>query len=82
MKSKEIKIPTKCSECKHIGNYTTGPFARNPHYCCELIWQLFKQDYRVNPKELDEHCPYLDLDFAIKVSEIKKSLQKELENGR
>lgn len=37
MTSKETKTPTKCSECRHIGNYTTGPFARNPHYCCELI---------------------------------------------
>lgn len=77
MTSKEVKIPTKCSECKHIGNYTTGPFVRNPHHCCELIWSLFKQDYRVNPEELDEHCPYLNMDFVLSVLAIKKSLQEQ-----
>lgn len=52
-----MKMPTKCSKCKHIGNYTKGPFARNPHYCCELIWQLLYEDYKVNPETLDEKCP-------------------------
>ena len=76
MTNKETKIPTKCSECKYISNYTTDVFARNQHYCCELIRSLFQQEYRVNPKELDEHCPYLNIDFAMTVSAIKKSLQK------
>ena len=80
MTSKEVKIPTRCSECRHIGDYTTGLFKRNPHYCCELIWNLFKQDYRVNPKELDENCPYLNMDFRNSISAIKKSLpRKEFE---
>lgn len=52
-----MKIPTKCSKCEYIGDYTKGPFARNPHYCCELIWQLLYEDYRVNPETLDEKCP-------------------------
>ena len=44
-----INAPNKCRECKHIGSYTVGPYARNPHYCCELIWRLFELDYKVDP---------------------------------
>ena len=52
-----MKTPTKCGACKHIGNYTSGPYARAPHHCCELRWQLFEDDYRVDPDTLDENCP-------------------------
>jgi len=55
-----IKKPSTCGECKFIGAYTNGPFARNPHYCCELIWDLQEEDYRVNPDELDDNCPLVD----------------------
>ena len=47
----------RCKECSHVGAYTTGPFARNPHYCCELIWELFKIDYKVLPDIVDPKCP-------------------------
>lgn len=69
-------IPKKCGKCKSLGDYTRGPYVRSPHYCCELIWRLFQQDYRVNPEELDEHCPYLNSEFALAVAEIKKSLNR------
>ena len=51
-------IPETCENCRHIGDYTCAPYKRDPHYCCELIWQLFEQDYRVDPKILDEKCPF------------------------
>ena len=52
-----FKIPNTCGECDHIGRYEIGPFARNPHCCCELIWQLKKEDYKVDKNSLDENCP-------------------------
>lgn len=52
-----IKMPKSCKECKCIGHYTYGPYARDPHYCCELMWTLFEEDHRVNPEEVDEDCP-------------------------
>ena len=66
------KIPSNCGRCKHIGNYTSGPFARNPHHCCELIWELFEEDYRVDPKELDENCPLLNEDFRKGIQALKR----------
>ena len=55
--------PDICRECEHICGYTTGCFSRNPHYCCELIWELFRQDYKVDPDALDKNCPYRNSDF-------------------
>lgn len=52
-----MKIPNSCKECRHVGAYTTGPFARNPHYCCELIWELHDEDYKVDPDKIDPECP-------------------------
>ena len=52
-----IKMPKKCKECNCVGDYTSGLYARNPHYCCELMWDLYKEDYRVNLDEIDEKCP-------------------------
>lgn len=53
----DFKVPKTCAECGFIGDYTAGVFARNPHYCCELIWQLKKEDYKVDKNSLDENCP-------------------------
>ena len=53
----EIKLPEKCNDCTYIGDYSTGHYARNPHYCCELIWALVHEDYKVNPNIVDTHCP-------------------------
>lgn len=53
----DFKIPNTCGECKFIGRYKSGPFARNPHCCCELIWSLKEEDYKVNENSLDENCP-------------------------
>lgn len=52
-----VELPNTCGECEHIGRYETGLFARNPHCCCELIWQLAKEDYKVDKNLLDEGCP-------------------------
>jgi len=49
--------PQTCGKCKFIQGYTQGPYARHPHYCCELIWKLEHEDYQVNPNEIDENCP-------------------------
>jgi hypothetical protein len=53
----ENNIPKKCNDCPHIGHYETGPYSRSPHCCCELIWELFKIDYRINKNKLDSKCP-------------------------
>ena len=54
---KDFKIPNTCGECKFIGHYETGPWARNPHCCCELMWDLKEEDYKVDKNSLDEDCP-------------------------
>ena len=53
----DVVVPNKCDECEHVGHYETGVFHRNPHCCCELIWRLKKEDYRVDKNSLDENCP-------------------------
>ena len=53
----DVKIPETCDKCRHIGRYETGPYVRSPHCCCELIWQLKKEEYRVNKNSLDKNCP-------------------------
>lgn len=52
--------PKRCKDCKHIGNYTDGPYSRSPHHCCELIWGLLQEDYRVDPDTIDSRCPLND----------------------
>ena len=51
------KAPSTCGECEFIGRYEDGPFIRNPHCCCELIFDLRGEDYKVDPYSLDEECP-------------------------
>ena len=55
-----IEIPTSCKQCRYIGDYTEYPYSRSPHYCCELIWALIHDDYKVNPDIIDENCPLKD----------------------
>lgn len=52
-----VEIPKTCGECKHCGHYETGVYGRNPHCCCELIWELLREDYQVDKNSLDEDCP-------------------------
>lgn len=53
----DFKIPDTCGECEYIGYYENGIYARNPHCCCELIWELKMEDYKVNKNSLDKNCP-------------------------
>lgn len=57
----EIKLPTKCGDCQFCGDYTGYPYGRNPHYCCEMIWTLIHEDYRVYPDSIDDKCPLMDI---------------------
>lgn len=52
-----MTVPETCGKCRHIGRYKDGPYARNPHCCCELIWRLYEEDYRVKENTLDPNCP-------------------------
>lgn len=52
-----FKVPSTCGECKFIRAYKTGPYARNPHCCCELMWYLIEDDYKVKEDSLDTNCP-------------------------
>ena len=58
---KKIKIPYKCKKCKCVRLYNFGGFERNPHSCCELMWVLFKEDYRVDVNKRDENCPLVKI---------------------
>ena len=60
-----VKMPKKCNECKFVGNYTNGLYIRNPHYCCELMWILYEEDYKVNPDIVDKYCPLKDSIIAV-----------------
>lgn len=64
--------PKRCGKCRHIGDYTSGPYARNPHYCCELRWRLYEEDYRVNPETLDAKCPLKNAAFVRAIQDAQK----------
>ena len=51
------KKPKTCGECRFIGHYESGAYARNPHCCCELMWTLYEEDYKVDKNGMDENCP-------------------------
>lgn len=53
----DFEIPATCDKCGFIGRYEGGLYVRNPHCCCELIWQLKGEDYKVDKNSLDENCP-------------------------
>ena len=50
-------VPSRCKECKFCRSYTSGPWVRNPHHCCELMYDLYDEDYKVNPDTIDKNCP-------------------------
>ena len=53
----DLDIPQTCGECKFIGYYEDGLWSRNPHYCCELMYNLYDEDYKVDKNSMDENCP-------------------------
>ena len=59
---KDFKIPDTCGECKFIGHYEDGVWARNSHCCCELRYRLYDEDYKVDKNSLDKNCPLKDLE--------------------
>ena len=65
-----------CNECPHIGHYETGPYARNPHCCCELVWELFHADYRVDKNTLDKNCPLKNEKLREAIDEIGKEFEE------
>ena len=54
---KDLDIPQTCGECKFIGYYEDGLWSRNPHCCCELMYNLYDEDYKVDKNSMDENCP-------------------------
>ena len=52
-----INKPKKCGDCKFICDYSVDAWRRNPHYCCELRFFLYDEDYKVNPNTMDKKCP-------------------------
>ena len=52
----DFKVPNTCGECRFIAHYNTGAYARNPHCCCELMWYIKSEDYKVDENSLDEDC--------------------------
>lgn len=53
-----MQMPKICKKCKHVNSRTLMPFARDPHYCWELIWWLHKEDHQVDPDKVDnDYCP-------------------------
>lgn len=54
---KDFQIPNTCGECKFCYHYDSGPYARNPHCCCELAWMLKDEDWKVDKDSVDEDCP-------------------------
>lgn len=60
----DFKVPNTCGECGFIGRYETGAWIRDPHCCCELIWRLKKEDYRIDKNSLDDNCPLKILNKA------------------
>ena len=73
MKTKTYK---RCGTCPHIGRYEDGVFARNPHCCCELMWELFNEDYRVDKNTLDENCPLKSEKLREGIAEIRKAVRR------
>ena len=59
----EIRLPTKCKDCRFCGDYTGYPYRRNPHYCCEMIWTFVHEDYQVDPDTIDDKCPLMDVNL-------------------
>lgn len=73
----DFKVPNTCGECNFIGYYENYPFNRNPHCCCELIYDLKKEDYKVDKNTLDENCPLKTInDYIEKDPHTSKGVNK------
>lgn len=59
---KNFTMPKTCGECKFIGHYEDGIWSRNPHCCCELMFDLYDEDYKVDKDSMDVNCPLKDLE--------------------
>lgn len=75
----EIKLPINCKECMYVGVYDTRPYARNPHCCCELIWQLLHEDYKVDPDTIDTNCPLKNAEFVKMIETVANNIGITLE---
>lgn len=73
-KSDKDMIPTCCGECEDLGEYATGSYSRNPHYCCELIYRLTKEEHEVDKNTLDKHCPYKIADIRHGIIKLKEKM--------
>ena len=73
--TKEDLKPKCCEECRYIGDYTSGLYYRNPHYCCELVWALFELDYRVKDchENIDSRCPLKNEKLVEAIIELNKT---------
>ena len=56
MVSRKSRTVSSCKKCPFIGDYTKGEYSKIPHYCCELRWKLFEEEYRVRPDSIDKNC--------------------------
>ena len=64
-----FSLPKTCDDCPFIGRYEQELFSRHPHCCCELYWNLNKQDFRVDKNTRRKDCPLREIsnhDRAIK----------------
>ena len=59
----DFKVPNTCGECKCIQEYVG--YGHDDHYCCELMWMLKKENYKVDENTLDENCPLKFLNDAL-----------------
>lgn len=76
-----MDMPKNCGNCDFIRNYEDGAFSRNPHCCCELIWFLEEEDYRVNPNSLDKNCPLREVPQKQSLNGTLSEFQKGVRSG-
>lgn len=69
-----FEMPKSCKDCHMSNHYHEGHFGENSHYCCELIWSLFEEDYEVDPDTRDENCPLNNQKFFEAVKEVEKTI--------
>ena len=74
IKDDKIAMPKNCGSCEHSAEYGGRFF--NHHWCCELIWELSKVDYKVDPKEIDSLCPLKNENLRAGIAEFKEGLYK------
>lgn len=72
-----VILPKTCGECKFIGYYEEGIWSRNPHCCCELMFDLYDEDYKVDKDSMDENCPLKDLEKTFSKVINKEGIKSE-----